>query len=336
MKKISLIFILVLSLGFNAQAQLLKKLREKLADPEAAAKNKKNKELEKNMKDGAKFGFLAADGTILKSYNEAYGTTTSSESYDIYFINYIDLTAEGIQHLKVKTWKSDPKKIISVEHFLLPYSLIHKPEAIEISQVELSVPVSESIKVKTYKPESLIVDEKTRGSYADVGIYSINNDYDKCEAKLTEIAQKLSPEMQAAIKKHKPTRYAKYQEIVKAAAEYKKQAEELSKVQELRKQIEMERGENNTSSAPTNNSTSTKSKSISKTKFYVTLRNKSDKTIDIVIHAKSGSGRTITTLASRNGRRFEVEVGGKVTNKSGGLLTNITEGMEDQEIVIAQ
>jgi hypothetical protein len=88
----------------------------------------------------------------------------------------------------------------------------------------------------------------------------------------------------------------------------------------------------NTNSSNTTSNTSTKAK----TEFWVTLRNKSNNAIEIVIHSKKGGSRTETTLGSRNGRRFKVEVGGKVTTRSGGLLTNITEGMEDQEIVIAQ
>jgi hypothetical protein len=150
---------------------------------------------------------------------------------------------------------------------------------------------------------------------------------DEAVAALDKIINKLSKEKQAIFAKTKAERTA-------AIANWKKEdVASLNRFSASTANTPAESLKESSNSTPSNSNNSAPK---AKTKFYVALRNKSNNPIDIVIHSKKGGSRTETTLNSRNSRRFEVEVGGKVTNKSGGVLVNITEGMEDQEIVIAQ
>lgn len=85
------------------------------------------------------------------------------------------------------------------------------------------------------------------------------------------------------------------------------------------------------SSAPTASASKAPLKDIT-----IYLVNKSDNKIDIVIHSAKGGSKQITSINGRTRRAFRAEVGGKVTNGSGGLLTMIGAEMNKQEVIIAQ
>ncbi len=85
------------------------------------------------------------------------------------------------------------------------------------------------------------------------------------------------------------------------------------------------------SSAPTASASKAPLKDIT-----IYLVNKSDNKIDIVIHSAKGGSKQITSINGRTRRAFSAEVGGKVTNGSGGLLTMIGAEMNKQEVIIAQ
>ncbi len=178
------------------------------------------------------------------------------------------------------------------------------------------------------------------------------NDYDKKivspmyikygEWKLEEASKALDlivsympKDKQAAYAKAAPARKAEYAKLLKqeqadneSFRNYAKNADPSQS--EILKTINNE----NVSSPSTSSNSSSKTKV--KKEFTGRLENKSNNSIDFVIHSAGGGRRQNRTLNARTIASYEMELGGKITTKTGALIMMITADMEKKTIVLAE
>jgi hypothetical protein len=227
MKKITFIIFLVLTVFTqNTQAQFLKKLKDKVTNPSAS--NGKKKKLD--MSDGAKFGFIANEGAIIKAYTEPYLSTKQ----DIYgeintHRHFMDLLPEGTQVIKAtakySSYITDSTRIRELEYMLVPYSIIQKPQGMTAGLYAIRLPISAPVKLNKYKDTRTETEEESKSG--SVEVYYTGGKYENAELVLAQIAQKLPAAMQAEIKQNAPARKASYLAEVKAyeEAEARRKAE---------------------------------------------------------------------------------------------------------------